>query len=65
MVASNPLKPKFNAGELSPRLAARTDLDRYQNGVEVMENMGPLTEGGVMRRAGTRYVAEVKDSTPF
>ena len=63
MVAANPLKPKYNAGELSPRLAARTDLDRYQNGVEVMENMVPLTEGGVMRRAGTRYVAEVKDST--
>jgi hypothetical protein len=27
-----------------------------------MENMIPLSEGGAMRRAGTRYVAEIKNS---
>jgi len=60
---SNPLKPSFNAGELSPRLHSRTDFDKYKNGAAVLENMIPLSEGGAMRRAGTRYVAEVKDST--
>jgi len=63
LVASHPLKPSFNAGELSPRLAARTDLDKYANGVEVLENMIPLSEGGAMRRAGTRYVAGTKTQT--
>jgi hypothetical protein len=44
-------------------LGARTDFDKYKNGAEILENMIPLSEGGIMRRAGTRYVAEVKDST--
>lgn len=63
MAIAQPLKPSWNAGELSPRLGARTDFDKYKNGAEVLENMIPLSEGGIMRRAGTRYVAEVKDST--
>ena len=63
MVAAQPLKPSWNSGELSPRLAARTDLDKYRNGAAVLENMIPLTEGGAQRRAGTRFVAETGDST--
>lgn len=56
------LKPAFNAGELSPRLSARIDFGKYQAGLETCENLIPLPEGGVMRRPGTRYVAEVKSS---
>jgi len=58
-----PLRPSFNAGELSPKLVARTDLDKYKNGVAIMENMIPLAEGGAMRRPGTRFIAEISDST--
>ena len=63
MPISQPLKPAWNAGELSPRLGARTDFDKYKHGAEILENMIPLSEGGAMRRPGSRYVAEVKDST--
>lgn len=52
----------FNAGELSPRLVSRDDFDRYDNGLSVCLNMVPLAQGAVRRRAGTRFVHEVKDS---
>src|SRR3990167_5242215 len=63
MAKATPLRASFNAGELNPRLAARSDFDKYKNGCEVLENMIPIAEGGAIRRPGTRYVAEVKDST--
>jgi len=57
-----PLSPSFNAGELSPRLAARTDFAKYQAGLETCLNLIPLAEGGLLRRAGTRYIGELKSS---
>lgn len=63
MTRANPLSPSINAGELSPRLHARTDFSKYPNGLETCLNLIPLSEGGAMRRAGTRYVAEVKSSS--
>lgn len=62
MVRVHPLVPSFNAGELSPRLWARTDFSKYAAGLETVENLIPLSEGGLMRRSGTRYVAEIKSS---
>ena len=50
----------MNTGELTPRLAARVDFNKYQSGVETMENLTPLPEGGAMRRSGTRYVTATK-----
>src|SRR3990167_8220041 len=58
-----PLQNAFSAGEISPRLAARLDLEKYPAGMEICENAIPLSEGGVMRRSGTRYVAELKLSS--
>lgn len=58
-----PPTSSFNAGELSPRLAARTDFQKYPAGLEEVLNLIPLAEGGLMRRSGTRFVAEVADST--
>ncbi len=57
------LQPAFNAGEITPRLAARLDFVKYRSAVETCENLIPLSEGGLMRRSGTRYVAELKSST--
>lgn len=57
------LQPAFNAGELSPRLAARLDFSKYPFGLEICENLIPLVEGGITRRSGTRYVSEVKSSS--
>lgn len=59
---TNPYSPSFNAGELSPRLHARTDFSKYRNGVAICLNLIPLAEGGLMRRAGSRFVAELKSS---
>lgn len=57
-----PLQASVNAGEFSPRMMARVDFAKYPNACEVLENMTPLPQGGGQRRAGTRFIAAVKDS---
>ena len=59
------LKSAFTSGELSPKMTARTDVDRYKNGAILLENFEVLAQGGITRRAGTRYVATVKFPTRF
>lgn len=56
------LQPSFNAGEISPRLAARLDFNKYKNGLELCQNFIPMSEGGITNRSGTRHVAELKSS---
>lgn len=63
MTRASPYQPSGNAGELSPRLHARTDFTKYGAGWETCENIIPLPEGAMMRRAGTRYVHELADSS--
>lgn len=63
MPRSNPLWASFNTGEVSKRLHARTDFEKYKSSVALLENMIPLAEGPAMRRAGFRYVAEVASSS--
>ena len=60
MAKVHPITPSMNTGELSPRLASRVDFNKYPSGLETMENLVPLSEGGAMRRAGTRYIASTK-----
>lgn len=57
------LKGSFSAGELSPLAHARTDIDRYAHGGAQLENWQVLTQGGVRRRHGFRYIATVKHPT--
>ena len=52
----------FNAGELSPLLDARTDIDKYSKGCRQLQNALLETYGAVRRRPGTRFVAEAKFS---
>jgi hypothetical protein len=47
---------------LSPLLDGRVDVAKFANGCRVMENFIPTIQGPAMRRAGTRYVAAVKNS---
>ena len=54
------LQTNFTAGELSPRVLGRTDIDRYNSGARVLLNCHPMVHGGARRRAGTRYVAPLK-----
>lgn len=53
----------FTAGEFSERLYGRVDIQRYQNGARAISNAWPVIHGGALRRHGTLYVAETKDST--
>lgn len=53
----------FNAGELSPLLDGRVDIDKYSSGCRQLQNAVIQTHGGAKRRAGTQYISEVKDST--
>lgn len=57
-----PIQTNFTAGEVSPLIRGRVDLDKYFNGVEILENFIVRPQGGIFRRSGTRFVAEVKDS---
>jgi hypothetical protein len=62
MPRSAHIQTNFTAGELSPRLVGRTDISRYSNGAAEVLNYIVTPYGGVARRPGTRYVAEVKNS---
>ena len=53
----------FTAGEIAPRLFGRVDIGKYKNGCELLENGTVLTQGGIYRRSGNRFVLEVKDSS--
>ena len=53
----------FTAGELSPRLDGRTDLNKYFNGTKTLENMLIHPHGGASRRSGTKFINEVKTSS--
>lgn len=57
------IQQNFNAGEFSPLMYGRTDLDKYQGALATCLNTIPQVQGGWTRRPGTRFVAESKDST--
>lgn len=53
----------FNGGEWSPLAYGRVNLEKYRTALQTCENYVPTTQGMLTRRPGTRYVAEVKDSS--
>lgn len=61
-VKANPSITSFNAGELSPLMAGRPDLEKWSAGLSLCENMIPRVQGALQRAAGTVFVGEVKDS---
>ena len=63
MAKVTPINTNFSAGEFSPLLDGRTDIEKYYNAVKTLENFIILPQGGIKRRPGTYYVSEVKDST--
>jgi hypothetical protein len=58
----NLLVTALNAGELSPYMDARSDVEKYRSGCRTLENMVVLPYGGVYRRAGTEYLGEAKNA---
>ena len=51
----------FRAGEISPRLEGRIDLQKYNEAVKDLSNMIVFPQGGVTRRPGTYYAGTTKD----
>ena len=63
MARVHPFQTNFTAGELTPKLHGQVDFKKYNNGVEIMQNLTVFPQGGCTRRSGSRFVCEVKDST--
>jgi len=53
------LQTSFNSGVLDPRLAARTDVKHFYQGAAIAENVQSLPQGGMKRRPGFKYVANI------
>ena len=62
MAKASPAFTNFTAGELSPRLDGRVDLQKYFNGCKKLQNFVVHPHGGATRRPGTIFVREVKNS---
>lgn len=61
MAATLPITT-FNAGEITPLIDARVDIDKYQSGCRIMENMLPRIYGPAERRPGFKFVADITSS---
>ncbi len=53
----------FTAGEISPRLAVRNDLAKFDNALEECLNFVVSPYGAIYRRPGTQYVAAAKSNS--
>ncbi len=65
MARETQVQTNFTAGLWTPRLFGRADQQRYHNALEVLDNFIIMPHGGAIRRSGTRFVEEVKDSSRF
>ena len=63
MAKVTPIQTNFTGGEISPRLLGRVDLTKYTASVQTCQNFLVFPHGGVTKRSGTRFIAEVKDSS--
>lgn len=50
------IQSSVNAGELSPSLYGRVDLQKYREGCSTLRNMWASYKGGASSRAGTKFV---------
>ena len=51
----------FRAGEISPKLEGRIDLQKYNEAAQTLNNMLVYPSGGVTRRPGTFFAGRSKD----
>ena len=60
---TNVTQPAFSGGIISTELFGRLDFDKIKNGLKRCDNWVVRPSGGVIYRAGTKYVAECKTSS--
>ncbi len=53
----------FSKGEVAPEMYARFDIQAYGSGARRARNVRIRKYGGLARRLGTRFVAEVRDAS--
>ncbi|MFZ1680113.1 MAG: hypothetical protein WAT70_03775 [Rhizobiaceae bacterium] len=53
----------LNAGEFSPLVEGRIDLDQYRSALTLCENFIPIAQGALRNRPGTTYINTAKSST--
>lgn len=63
MAKESVIQTSFSAGELSPHLHDRIDLEAYFAGCAELRNFIPLPHGPILRRRGTHFIYEAKAST--
>lgn len=63
MPKASPIVLSFSSGELSPLFDGHVDLEEYPSGCRAVKNFITMIEGPALRRGGTRFAQEVKDST--
>jgi hypothetical protein len=61
-MAENIALTTFNKGVISPKTHDRTDTEMYQSGCRRLENFLVLKEGGVVRRPGTYFIADIQEA---
>jgi len=47
----------FTAGEIDPKLRARTDIAQYKSALTTAKNVSIQPQGGAVRRDGTKFIA--------
>ena len=52
------IQASLNAGEWSPKLYARVDLQKYRSGTALLENFFVDYRGGASTRTGTKYILQ-------
>lgn len=53
----------FAGGEITPELAGRLDLVKYQTGLALARNFITLAHGPATRRPGFEFISDVRDTT--
>jgi len=56
------LQATFSRGELDPELLYRSELELFRSALAECQNFVTLKRGGLRRRGGTRFVAQLKNS---
>lgn len=62
MPKENKLQSAFISGEISKQAYGRVDQPYYEYGTKFLMNYLPITQGPIVRRPGTRFVAKAKNT---
>lgn len=62
MAIASVVQSDFSVGEIAPELQSSVGFDKYRKAVAKLLNWIPTLQGDLVRRPGTQFISEVKDS---